>query len=70
MRKLLSLLVIALFFIGLVLLKPPIFGLNTQAAPVNKKATMVALEVLSASALPRVQSDGCDEAKFSFCGSV
>jgi len=70
MRKLLSLLVIALFFIGLV---PSgnlqYLGLNTQAAPVNKKATMVALKFYPCHSTREYRVIGCDEAKFSFCGS-
>ncbi|MDD4664037.1 MAG: hypothetical protein PHD83_05160, partial [Caldisericia bacterium] len=70
MRKLLSLLVIALFFIGMV---PsgnlPILGSNTQGATVNKKGTMIALRFYPVHSTKEYKVIGCSDADFSFCGS-
>jgi len=70
MRKLLSLLVIALFFIGMI---PsgniPLLGSNTQAAPVNKKGTMIALRFYPVHSTKEYKVIGCSEANFAFCGS-
>ena len=70
MRKLLSLLVIALFFIGMI---PsgniPLLGSNTQAAAANKKGTAIALRFYPAHSTKENKVIGCTEANFSFCGA-
>ena len=68
MRKLLSVLVIALFFIGSIPFGGTLPG-NTKAANENKQATMMAIRLYPAHATREGKVIGCDTANFAYSGS-